>query len=43
MFKFLLGIAVGGALAVTMPFAYELFVDMVNAAQQTDIVQKMTN
>lgn len=43
MVKFLIGVAVGGALAVTMPFAYELFVDMVNAAQQTEFVQKITN
>lgn len=34
MFKFLLGVAVGGALAVTTPIMYELFVEMVNTAGQ---------
>lgn len=43
MLKFLMGVAVGGALAVTMPFAYELFVNMVNAAAQTEFVQQLLN
>lgn len=41
MFKFFLGVAVGGALAVTMPAAYELFVEMVNTIGQTEFVQNL--
>jgi hypothetical protein len=41
MMKFLLGVAVGGALAVTTPIAYNLFVEMVNKAGETEIVQEV--
>ena len=41
MIKFLLGVAVGGALAVTTPIAYNLFVEMVNKAGETEIVQEV--
>lgn len=39
MFKFLMGVVVGGALAVTTPIAYNFFVDVVNYANETEIVQ----
>jgi len=43
MLKFLLGVAVGGALAVTTPVAYDIFVTMVQQAQETEVVQKLAN
>jgi len=39
MFKFIMGVLVGGALAVTTPVAYNFFVDVVNKANETEIVQ----